>query len=59
AKDLFEMIPANTSENLKQLILGMMNSGHSSSEVLNVSLECLAELFRKAKININVDRHRR
>ena len=59
AEKMLEMIPHNASENLKQLILGMMKSGRSSSEVLNASLDCLAELFRKSKIKITVERHQR
>ncbi len=59
AEKILEMIPANASENLKQLILGMMRSGRSSSEVLDASLDCLAELFRKGKIKITVERHRK
>jgi len=59
AEKMLEMIPHNASENLKQLILGMMKSGRSSSEVLDASLNCLAELFRKGKIRITVERHKR
>jgi hypothetical protein len=59
AEKMLEMIPANASENLKQLILGMMKSGRSSSELLDASLDCLAELFRKGKIKITVERHQK
>ena len=59
AEKMLEMIPANASENLKQLILSMMKSGRSSTEVLNASLDCLIELFSKGKIKITVERHQR
>jgi len=59
AEKMLETIPANASENLKQLILGMMKSGRSSSDVLDASLNCLAELFRKGKIRITVERHQK
>ncbi len=59
AEKMLEMIPSNASKNLKQLILSMMKSGRSSTEVLNASLDCLSELFRKVKINITVERHQR
>ncbi len=59
AAKMLEIIPGNATENLKQLILEMMKSGQSSSEVLDSSLNCLAELFRKGKIRIIVERHKR
>jgi hypothetical protein len=59
AAKMLEIIPDNATENLKQLILQMMKSGKSSSEVLDASLNCLAELFRKGKIRITVERHKR
>jgi len=59
AEKMLQMIPASATENLKQLILDMMKSGRSSSEVLDASLNCLAELFRKGKIRITVERHQR
>lgn len=59
AEKMLEMIPDSATENLKQLILEMMKSGKSSSEVLDASLACLAELFRKGKVKISVERHRR
>ncbi len=59
AAKMLEIIPDNATENLKQLILEMMKSGQSSSEVLDASLNCLAELFRKGKIRITVERHKR
>jgi hypothetical protein len=59
AEKMLQMIPADATENLKQLILGMMKSGQGSSEALDASLNCLAELFRKGKIRITVERHQR
>jgi len=59
AAKMLEIIPDNATENLKQLILEMMKSGQSSSEVLDASLNCLAELFRKGKVRITVERHKR
>lgn len=59
AAKMLEIIPDNATENLKQLILEMMKSGQSSSEVLDASLNCLAELFRKGKIRITVERHKK
>jgi len=59
AEKMLQIIPASATENLKQLILDMMKSGLSSSEVLDASLNCLAELFRKGKIKITVERHQR
>jgi len=59
AAKMLEVIPDNATENLKQLILEMMKSGRSSSEVLDASLACLAELFRKGKVKITVERHQR
>ncbi len=59
AEKVLKMIPARASENLKQLILGMMKSGGSTSDVLNASLDCVAELFRKGKIKVTIERHRR
>jgi len=59
AAKMLEIIPDNTTENLKQLILEMMRSGQSSGEVLDASLNCLAELFRKGRIRIIVERHKR
>ncbi|MBA7668857.1 hypothetical protein ES703_76974 [subsurface metagenome] len=59
AAKMLEIIPDDATENLKQLILEMMKSGRSSSEVLDASLACLAELFRKGKVKITVERHQR
>jgi len=59
AEKMLRIIPATASENLKQLILDMMKSGQSSSQVLDASLNCLAELFRKGKVRITVERHQR
>jgi len=59
AAKMLAIIPDNATENLKQLILEMMKSGRSSSEILDASLDCLAELFRKGKIRIVVERHKR
>ena len=59
AAKMLEIIPDNATENLKQLILEMMKSGQSSGEVLDASLNSLAELFRKGKIRIIVERHKR
>jgi len=59
AEKMLQMISASTTENLKQLILDMMKSGLSSNEVLDASLNCLAELFRKGKIKITVERHQK
>jgi len=59
AEKMLQIIPATATENLKQLILDMMKTGRSSSEVLDASLNCLAELFRKGKVRITVERHQR
>jgi len=59
AEKMLQIIPATATQNLKQLILDMMKTGRSSSEVLDASLNCLAELFRKGKIRITVERHKR
>ena len=59
AEKMLQIIPATATENLKQLILAMMKTGRSSSEVLDASLNCLAELFRKGKVRITVERHQR
>jgi len=59
AAKMLGIIPDNATENLKQLILEMMKSGQSSREVLDASLACLAELFRKGNIKITVERHQR
>lgn len=59
AEKMLEMIPARTNENLKKLILGMMKSGRGGSEVLNASLDCVAELFRNGKIKVVVERDQR
>ena len=56
AEIMLQMIPPNNVENLKQLILDMMNSGRNSNEVLEAALSCIAELFRKGKIKINVEK---
>ena len=59
AEKMLQIIPATATENLKQLILDMMKTGRSSSQVLDASLNCLAELFRKGKIRITVERHQK
>lgn len=59
AEKMLRIIPATATENLKQLILDMMKTGRSSSEVLDASLNCLAELFRKGRVRITVERHQR
>ncbi|MFO7772505.1 MAG: hypothetical protein R6V59_00920 [Dehalococcoidia bacterium] len=59
AAKMLQMIPATASENLKQLILDMMKTRKNSSEVLDASLNCLAELFRKGKVKITLERHQR
>jgi len=59
AERMLQIIPATATQNLKQLILDMMKTGRSSSEVLNASLNCLSELFRKGKVRITVERHQR
>lgn len=59
AEKMFQMIPVNNSQNLKQLILAMMKSGRDSSEALDASLQCLIELFRKSKIRITVERYQK
>jgi hypothetical protein len=59
AEKMLQMIPSNTVENLKQLILDMMKSRRDSSEVLDAALGCMAELFRKGKIKITVERHQK
>jgi len=59
AEKMLQMIPATANENLKQLILDMMKTGQSSGEVLDASLNCLAELFRKGKVKITLERHQK
>ncbi|OGO21921.1 MAG: hypothetical protein A2144_13840 [Chloroflexi bacterium RBG_16_50_9] len=59
AEKMLQMIPSSTVENLKQLILDMMKSRRDSSEVLDAALGCMAELFRKGKIRITVERHQK
>ncbi|MBL7209206.1 MAG: hypothetical protein ISS52_03835 [Dehalococcoidia bacterium] len=59
ANEMMNMIPQDTCVDLKQLILGMMKSGRSSSDVLSESLSSLVELFRKRNIKITVERLRK
>jgi len=59
-KIMYESIPERGSINLKDLILQIMaNEGEDSAQVLDVSLESLAELFRDNCVQINVERRTR
>lgn len=59
AQDMLRQLPERESANLKELILGMMERGRDSAEVLDVSLSSLVELFREGRIQISVERTKR
>jgi hypothetical protein len=59
ALEMRNLIPPNEPVDLKQLILKMMENGRSSTEVLDLALESIVELFKKRKIQIRVELPRR
>jgi hypothetical protein len=56
---MYEAIPEHQAVDLKDLVLQMMAQLDDPSQALEVSLDGLAELFRRNCIQINVGRRRR
>jgi len=56
---MYEAIPEHQAVDLKDLVLQMMAQLDDPSQALEVSLDGLAELFRRNCIQINVERRRR
>lgn len=46
-------------QDLKALVLSLIERGHDSEKVLDMSLAALSELFRQGKVNIKVEQSRR
>ena len=58
-REMYEMIPERQDIDLKDLVLQMMAQIRDSSQALDVSLESLADLFKRNCIQIKVERRRR
>ena len=56
---MYEMIPETQAVDLKDLVLHIMAQINDPSQALEVSLDGLAELFRRNCIQVNVERRRR
>ncbi len=56
---MYERIPENREIDLKGLILAMMDQVENPSQALDVSLESMANLFRRNCIHVRVERRRR
>ena len=59
ARGMYEMIPERQDIDLKDLVLQMMAQISDSSQALDVSLESLADLFKRNCIQIKVERRYR
>lgn len=59
AKRMLGLVPDTQSVDLKELILKRMDGQADSATILSTSLEYLAELFRKGRIGVRVERTRR
>ena len=59
AQDMLGMLPEQQAIDLKEIVLQMIVEGTDPSQVLNTSLEGLADLFRRNCIQITVGRRRR
>lgn len=58
-QDVYELLPEDQPVDLKELVLKVMVQEKDPSEALGVSLDSLAELFKKNCIQIKVERRRR
>ena len=59
ARDMLGMLPEQQAIDLKEIVLQMIVEGTDPSQVLDTSLEGLADLFRRNCIQITVERRRR
>jgi hypothetical protein len=58
-RTMYERIPENREIDLKSLVLAMMDQVEDPSQALDVSLESMANLFRRNCIHVKVERRRR
>jgi hypothetical protein len=58
-QEMYDMLPEQQAIDLKELVLQMMAQIADPSQALDVSLEGLADLFRRNCVQINVERRRR